>query len=232
MRTIVIAALSASLFFAAAVPSRSQTAPASLFRIEIKTDTTAHPTFMVTNLSNKSLTACSFRFTVSSEGRPQGGMDWDAIVQDGGPLRPDRPVPLEPQATMTLYRPHRVGGPVPDKVEAVAGIWSDGETFGDSKCVKTLLDGRTSTISAYERAISLFKKRLAEHWTSSQYLAALDTQLNATPSYAIRSTLQANTKRGEDPRSVQLAMHSLLEYFTQTLTPLRPAKSPTRASRP
>jgi hypothetical protein len=160
-------------------------------------------------------------------------MNWDAIVQGGGgPSRTDRPVPLEPQASMTLYLPFTVGGPPPEKVEAVAGIWSDGETFGDPKWVKTLLEGRASTISAYERAISLLQRGLAERWTSSQYLAALDTQPNGGPSYAVRSTLQANTKQGEDPRRVQRAMQSLLTYFTQTLAPLLQAKSPASVPQP
>lgn len=232
MLTIAIVGLNLSLLASAPTHIQAQTEQPAPFRIEIKTGTDGRPKFTVTNLSNKTLTACTFQFTASSESRPQGGMDWDAIVQGGGPPRPDRPVPLEPQASMTMYLPHTVGGPLPDKVDALAGIWADGETFGDPKWVKTLLDGRTSTISAYEKAISLLQKGLAERWTRSQYLTALDTQPNAGPSHAIRSTLEANAKRGEDPRGVELVMQELLTYFTQTLAPLRQAKSPPNTSRP
>lgn len=101
-----------------------------------------------------------------------------------------RPGPLEPGASLTLFLPHEVGGALPDRVEVVAGIWDDGETFGLAVWVKALIDNRASLRSAYEQAVSLLQRGLDENWPRGQYLAALNSKPNSLPFYAIRSTLE------------------------------------------
>jgi len=125
-----------------------------------------------------------------------------------------------------MYLPHKVGGPLPDKVEVVAGILDDGETFGQTVWVKMLLDHRASLISLYEHAISMLQKGLDENWTRGQYMAALESQPNRLPFHSIRRTLEASPNLDQDPRLLQLAMKSLLEHFTENLTLLRKAKLP------
>jgi hypothetical protein len=125
---------------------------------------------------------------------------------------------------MTMVLPHQVGGPLPDKVEAVAGIWADGETFGQEVWLKRLLDHRAAMTSAYEQAISLLQQGLDQNWTSNQYLAALNSKPNSLPFYSIRSTVEANSKLSENQRPLQHAMQHLLAYFTQNLAVLHQAK--------
>jgi len=189
------------------------------FRIEIQAEAEGGPKFTVTNLSDKTLTACHIEFSVSSEGRREGGMSWDPIVQAGNRQRPQ---PLEPGASVTLNLPHRVGGPLPDKIEVVAGIWEDGETFGAAVWVKQLLDSRAGFASAYEQAIAFLQRGLDENWTHEQYLAGLNSKPDSLPIYAIRSTLQANQRANE--KTLRAIVKSLQEYFTRNLNALRQAK--------
>src|SRR5262249_5417934 len=132
--------------------------------------------------------------------------------------------PLAPGASVTLHLPHRVGGPVPDKVEVVAGIWADGETFGHQAWVKTLVAHRASLVSAYEQAISLLQEGLEHDWTQAQYLAALNGKPASLPFYSLRGTLEAGAGPTRDPRAVKMAMQNLSAHFTQNLLLLRPAK--------
>ena len=99
-----------------------------------------------------------------------------------------------------MYLPHKVGGPLPDRVEVIAGIWEDGETFGEAVWVKTLLDHRASLTSAYEQAIFMLQKGLNENWTRGQYLAC----------YGSNKRVRKN----------------LLQYFTENLSLLHKTKLP------
>ena len=222
--TIALKLAILGLLVSSATCGQSQTVEQAKFQIEIQAAADGGPKFTVANLSGKTLTACTFQFSVSSESRAQSKMDWDPLAQGRGD--PGRPGPLEPGASLTMDLPHKVGGPLPDRVEVIAGIWEDGETFGQAVWVKTLLDHRASLTSAYEQAISMLQKGLDENWTRGQYLAALNSKPNSLPFYSIRSTLEANSNSDQDPRPLQLAMKNLLQYFTGNLTLLHKTKLP------
>ena len=212
------------LIVACAASSRAQSPSEPKFRTEILSSGSEAPQFSLTNLSEKMLTACTIEFSVSKEAKPDGEMDWDPLAQGGrGPKREPQG-PLAPGATLTLYLPHRVGGPLPDKVEVVAGIWADGETFGQEMWIKTLVDHRASLVSAYELAVALLREGLEHDWTQAQYLAALNGKPNSLPFYSLRTTLEAGAGRNKDPRAVKLVVQDLLAHFTQSLSLLRPAK--------
>ena len=72
----------------------------------------------------------------------------------------------------------------------------------------------------------MLEKGLDEDWTRGQYLAALNSQPNRLPFHSIRRTLEASPNLDQDPRLLQLAMKSLLQHFTESLTLLRKAKLP------
>lgn len=226
MFTTFIIFSSVVLLVSSAVRGHSQTTNQPKFHIEIQTTVDGEPRFTVTNLSGKTLMACTFQFSLSSQSRPQSEMDWDPIAQAGGDARRGRQEPLVPGASLTMYLPHAVDGPLPDKVEVVAGVWADGETFGQAVWLKTLLDNRASLTSAYEQAISLLQDGLNHDWTRNQYLAALNSKSNSLPINSIRRTLEASPNRDQDPRALQLAMRDLLAYFTQNLALLRQSKPP------
>ena len=126
---------------------------------------------------------------------------------------------------MTMNLPHIVGRPFPDKVKVVAGIWADGETFGEQVWVKTLVNNRASFVSAYEQAIALLKEGIENNWTRQQYLAALDGKPESLPFYSIRRTFQANQSLGQRPQLAKNIAQSLLHHFEQDLQLLRPQKA-------
>ena len=229
--TFVCCVLSLVPPVASAFHGQSRTGEEPKFQIEIDPTVEGGPKFTVTNLSAKTLSACIIQSSISSEGRSQSKMDWDPATQAGGDARRKNPKPLEPGASMTLDLPYKVGSPYPDKVEVIAGVWADGETFGVAEWVKAILENRASLISAYEQAISLLQKGLDEKWTRGQYLAAVSSESNyLLPFSAIRSTLKAGRSSDDDPQSLQLAMQALSAYFTQNLDSLRRAKSPDKVA--
>ena len=151
-------------------------------------------------------------------------MDWDPVVQ-GSPVKKAETQPLAPGASMTMYLPHTVGKSLPDKVEVVAGIWADGETFGEAKWVKTMLDNRASLASAYEDAIGLLQKGLDEKWTRDQYLEALNSRPRLTgPMSAISSNLRGNRNFDGKPELLRRVLQNLQAYFEQRLDLIRKAK--------
>lgn len=150
-------------------------------------------------------------------------MDWDPVWQGEGR---GREKPLEPEASMTMSLPHVVGGPLPDRAEIIAGIWADGETFGDPKRLKELQDNRNSLATAYQQAISLLQQGLDQNWSRDQFLSALNGKTNSLPIDSMRRTLEASANLDEASRSWQRTMQGLLTHFTQNLGLLRQAKPP------
>jgi hypothetical protein len=216
-----------SLLFAGVGHAQSQPATEPKFRIIVVPETRGGPNFTVTNLSGKTLTACHIRFSASSESAPQLGMSWDPILAAADPRGPR---PLTPGASVTMYLPHAVGGPLPDKAQIVAGVWADGETFGETEWVKQLLDNRTLMASNYEQAIGFLQRGADQNWTRAQYLAALNGKGNSGPFYAIRSTLQANGILNTDSRNLVNTVQDLLALFTKRLGQLREARPTESAS--
>ena len=171
---------------------------------------------MVTNLTKRTVTACVLELSSSSESKKQGKTVWDAVVL--GKL------PIEPGASISQYLSHAVGGPLPDKVEVIAGIWADGETFGQPEWVKIILKDRSMLAAQYEQAVSLLQQGLDQNWTRDQYLQALSDRPNSGPIYAIRSTLVANSQFSEKPKLLWDSMKRMLEFFSQKAEQLRQAK--------
>jgi hypothetical protein len=124
---------------------------------------------------------------------------------------------------------HLSSGPLPDKVEVFAGIWADGETFGEADWVKELVDRRTSLASTYEQGISLLQQGLEHSWTRDQYLAAVNnlpvTSSGGPSPYAlIRTAVALGPNSHVDPEALQHAIQDLSAHFTQRLDQLRPAR--------
>ena len=130
--TIALKLAIVGVLVSSATYGQSQTVEQAKFQVEIQAAADGGPKFTLANLSGKTLTACTFQFSVSSESRAQSKMDWDPLVQGRGDPGRSRSGPLEPGASLTMNLPHKVGGPLPDRVEVIAGIWEDGETFGQA----------------------------------------------------------------------------------------------------
>jgi hypothetical protein len=208
MKTLAAAlsVMTAGLFASFAVGGQSQTIEQPKFSIEIKSGD-AGPRFALTNLSRRTLAACFLQISSSSEDAKPSGMDWDALFLGQQPL--------EPGASVSLNLGHRVGGPIPDKVEVAAGIWEDGDTFGREDLVNLILANRAMRESEYDQAVSFLQQGLNQNWTADQYLAALDGKPETVLSHMIRSNLESSKKLNASPQVLQPAIQWLLENFTQ-----------------
>jgi len=143
-------------------------------------------------------------------------MVWDALLQNKSPI--------EPGTSSSQDLIHAVGGPLPDKVEVVAGVWADGETFGEPGWVKIMLENRAMRESEYDQAVALLKRGLEQNWNRDQYLQALNGKPNSLPTHEIRSNLMANSRSSEKPRQLRDVAQIMLESFTQKCDQLRKAK--------
>ena len=142
-------------------------------------------------------------------------MVWDSLLVDEPPV--------EPNAHMSGNVPHIVGNPYPDKVEIIAGVWADGETFGQPEWVKIILTGREMQASAYEQAANFLQRGLDQNWTREQFLQALGEMLNSVGMYSIRSTLEAN-QSAERARVLRHILLGMLDTFTGKYERIRKAK--------
>jgi hypothetical protein len=209
-------AFSASVLATFAIHAQSQTQEKPKFQIEIQAAAQAGPKFTLTNLPDKPLTAYVIQISSSSDNKGRSEIVSDAPVQGERPL--------EPGASITQNLNHRVGGPMPDKVEVIAGIWTDGETFGQADWVKMILQGRALWASQYNQATSLLQRGLDQSWTRDRYLEALKSVPNSAAVYSIRSTLELNPQVDGNPQLLERIVRSLLETMNQRSEILRQAK--------
>lgn len=174
-------------------------------------DSTNGPTFTVTNASDKTLTACYVQTSVGSA--RQTGIEWDALLQSAPPLGKG--------ASVSLPLPHKVGGPLPDRAEILAGIWADGETFGNAEMLNRLTNTRAMRESEFDSALALLQRGLGEKWSRPQYLKSLEGQPNSAPVSEIRRNLQFDTF--DAPDRLNRTIRKMLDAFTQRRDELRNA---------
>ena len=206
-----ICVLSVGALFSLLVHAQSAAIASSEFEIKIQTEQEGAPKYTVTNLTGKTVTACVVRLSSSFESNGQSRTVWDALVQNVPPI--------EPNTSISQFLAHRVGGPLPDKVEVVAGVWVDGETFGDPEWVNVILKGRESLVAAYDQAIALLREGMDQKWTRERYLQALNGKPNSAPFYGIRATLTANKNLNEQPQLSNQLMQKMLDSFCGEIRP-------------
>lgn len=212
-------------------PTPAQVQDQLKFRIETAPAERA-PTFTVTNLNSKTLTAAHFRFSSSAEHGPVAEMVWDPLWQGWDSSRHEPPGPLEPGTKMTMYLSHIVGAPLSDRVEVVAGIWADGETFGDPSQLKLILNRRAALPASYEETIVFVQRGLNENWSRNQYLQGLRGVQNTAAARFVVDALRKNNNPNADSTSIKPVMQSVLETLKRNLDMLRPANPLTTAHQP
>jgi hypothetical protein len=209
-----------ALLFGFAIPTRAQAQDVQKIHIEIQTPRDGGPSFTVTNLADKALSACALEVSVASEAKKVSTMIWDAPFLGVHPL--------EPQANLTMPLPHVVGDVFPDKVVVVAGIWEDGETFGDADWLKNILQSRKSMASMYDRAAYFLQLGLRENWDRPTFLEKLKLSMpNSGDNAGIRSTLEGNPQLDGNPKALQQIIRTLLENIKQKSDRLSQAKPAT-----
>jgi hypothetical protein len=219
---VALSLLNAGILASSPFHGQPQTVEQPRFQIEIDATGEGGPRYTVTNLTAKTVTACVLRLSSTSESKEQLKTVWDSLLQNE--------LPIEPGAHINQHLSHVVGGPLPDKIEVVAGVWADGETFGQPDWVKVILKNREMQASAYEQATSMLQQGLNQNWTRDQYMQALSEMPNSVPIHAIRSTLVANQQFAEKPQLLRHAMQIMLESFKQKHEQLRNAKPPATAA--
>jgi hypothetical protein len=216
MRVSVAICILVGLLAASAGHGQSPVATSPNFHVEIQPVGDRGPGFRVTNLSGKTVTACFIEISSSSDNRDRSKIDWDAIVQGMKSL--------EPGASISIPLPHVVGGPLPDKVEVVAGIWADGETFGSAELVRRILVNRGMRESDYDQAVTFLQQGLDANWTRDQYLAALKDMPNSGAFQMFKANLEKNEDLIDKPELLRRIVQRLMGAFEQDRDLLRQAK--------
>ena len=216
MRVSVAICILVGLLAASAGHGQSPVAISPNFHVEIQPVGDRGPGLRVTNLSGKTVTACFIEISSSSDNRDRSKIDWDAIVQGMKSL--------EPGASISIPLPHAVGGPLPDKVEVVAGIWADGETFGSAELVRRILVNRGMRESDYDQAVTFLQQGLDANWTRDQYLAALKDMPNSGAFQMFKANLEKNEDLIDKPELLRRIVQRLMGAFEQDRDLLRQAK--------
>jgi hypothetical protein len=100
MLATVFCVLGAGMLFSTAAQRTANTPERPKFKIEIRAtgEKGQGPSFAVTNLTAKTVTACVFEQSYPSQGARKATMVWDALVQGNIPIEPGQTVlrPLTP----------------------------------------------------------------------------------------------------------------------------------------
>jgi|SRR5580704_6433509 hypothetical protein len=207
----------AGLLVSPAVHARPQTGQKAILKAEVYADARdGEPRYRVTNISSKTVNAWAMEFSFSSRNKVDSEMIWDALLQSEAPL--------EPGASSSHYMSRVAGGPLPDKAEVLAGVWDDGETFGQPDWAKRILESRAKMESEYAQAVAMLKLGLEENWNCDQYLQALNRKPTSIATLAIRPALSANPKLMEKPEYLRHQVQARLDFFTVKLEQLRRAR--------
>lgn len=216
--SVAICILGVRLLTGSAGHGQSPVATSPNSHVEIQPLRDRGPEFTVTNLSEKTMTACFIEVSSSDghKGHGQTTIDWDAIVLERKSL--------EPGGRISIPLPHVAGGPLPDKVEIVAGIWADGETFGGAELVRAILVNRGMRESDYDQASAFLQQGLDANWTRDQYLAALRDKPSSGAFQIIKSNLERNDDLIDRPELLRRIVQRLIGIFEQDRDLLRQAK--------
>lgn len=199
----------------------AQSRPA--FSIQIGADGQGNPQFTLTNLTSKTLSACVFRLGFSHPAGARGEMVWDSLLGEsqwpGG--EPHEPIP--PSQSETLNLADLKGLPLPDKIDVLAGVWSDGESFGDKSGLNEIYGFRASELAAYELGISVLQQALDKNWTADQLLTALNDKPTNMVVSAIRAAFGPLSPPHESSNAMKHRINSLILGFRHDAELLRAA---------
>lgn len=218
MLATALCVLGAGMFLSTAAQPLSAAPETPKFKIEIRAtgEKRQGPGFTVTNLTAKTVTACVFELSYSSQTARKSKIFWDTLVQGVPSIEPGQ----------TIVRPLTIiaGRPLPSKVEVIAGLWADGESFGQSELVNDFLKTRAVRASENEDAAAILQQGLSQNWTRSQYQQAFSDKPDTGPVYTVRTALRATQQTEQTPQEFTHTMQFLLKTFRQQADKLRKAK--------
>jgi hypothetical protein len=188
------------------------------FKIEIRAtvEKGRGPSFTVTNLTSKTVTACVFEQSYPPPVSRKTTVVWDTLVQ-GNPS-------VEPGQTVTRPLIPIIGNAIANKVEVIAGVWADGESFGAPKWASDILNNRALRASQYEDAAAILQRGLDQNWNRDQYQQAFSDKPDSGPVYTVRTALTATQQTGQTSQEFTHTMQFLLKTFKQQSDQLRKSK--------
>lgn len=209
---ILAAALSVlivSILVSSTVHGQSQNAEQPRFQIKIQNGEGLSD-ITVTNLTGKTLTALGMVVPFSAGLRT---IFWDGLSAGNRPLEPGA------STSMTGFKSTIVS----DRVAVVAGVWADGEIFGEPDVLETIVNIRYFRWGAYARAVSLLGVGLSNKWKLDQYVAAFNNGSNSDPNSdpksepndAILSALRADEPISKKPQLLRQAIQTMSESLEQ-----------------
>jgi hypothetical protein len=215
MFAVAFCVLCAGMLISAAVQGTSTTPEQPKFKIEIRAiaEKGQGPSFAVTNLTAKTVNACVFEQSYPSQTARKTTTVWDTLVQGNAPIEPGQTV-LRPLTPM-------MGNALPDKVEVIAGVWVDGESFGPPKWASSIFNNRALIASQNEDAVTILQRGLGQNWNRDQYRQAFSDQPDTGPVYIVRTALTATQQTGQTPQEFSHTMQFLLQTFKQQADKLR-----------
>ncbi len=215
----VLAAAFGILSIAMLLPAAAHRQPAAeqaKFRVEIHPTGEKGPTYTVTNLSGKPVWAMVLEISSSSQPTRKTKKTWDAVFE-GHP-------PIEPGGSLLQYISVFGSSPLPDKIEVIAVVWTDGETFGTPATVNSILNNRVLRAGQYEDAAGILQQGLNQNWTRDQYQQAFRDKPDTGAVYTVRTALTATQQTGQSPQEFTHTMQFLLKNFQQLSVQLRKVK--------
>jgi hypothetical protein len=215
MLATVFCVLAGGILFSTAAQETSTTPERPKFKIEIRAtgEKGQGPSFAVTNLTAKTITACVFEQSYPSQVARNTTMLWDALAQGG--------IPIEPGQTLLRSLSPSIRNVLPDKVEVIAGVWADGESFGSPKWVSNIFNNRALRASENEDAAAILQRGLDQNWNRDQYQQAFSDKPDSGPVYIVRTALTATQQTGQTPQEFTHTMQFLLQSFKQQADKLR-----------
>jgi hypothetical protein len=215
MLATALCVLGGGMLFSTAAQGTSTTPERPRFKIEIRAtgEKGQGPSFAVTNLTAKTVTACVFEQSYPSQGARNTTIVWDALVQGNIPI----------ELGKTVLRPliPTIGNALPNKVEVIAGIWADDESFGPPKWASNIFNYRAQRASENEDAAAILQRGLDQNWNRNQYQQAFSDKPDSGPVYTVRTALTATQQTGQTPQEFTHTMQFLLQSFKQQADKLR-----------
>jgi hypothetical protein len=186
------------------------------FHVEIHPTAEKGPTYTVTNLSGKPVWAVVLEISSSSQLARKSKKVWDSLLES----HPS----IEPGASISQYLPNFGRSPLPDKIEVIAAVWTDGETFGAPASVNSILNTRALRAAEYEDAAGILQQGLNQNWTRDQYQQAFRDKPDTGAAYTFRTALSATQQTAQTPQNFTHTMQFLLQNFQQLSNQLRKVK--------
>ena len=215
MFAMAFCVLGGGMLFSTAAQGTSTTPERPKFKIEIRAtgEKGQGPSFAVTNLTAKTVTACVFQQSYASQGARKTTTVWDALMQGN--------IPIEPGQTVLRPLMPVIGKALPNKVEVIAGIWADGESFGPPKWASDIFNYRALRASEDEDAAAILQRGLDRNWNRDQYQQAFSDKPDSGPVYTVRTALTATQQTGQTQQEFTHTMQFLLQSFKQQADKLR-----------